>query len=118
VNAVFDTLAYAKKLQAAGLAEGIAAVHAEALAGVVEKSLATRGDIKRLKNSMAADRFAIKSDITRLENSITDVRKDMFLLEDRLSYKIEKVTYQLTIRLGSLLTAGILLIGALHKLFN
>ena len=111
MNAVFDTLAYAKKLQAAGVSERIAEVHAEALANVVEERLATKNDIIHLEKSMVDVRKELKSDIG-------DVRKAMVALEERLSYKIEKVTYQLTIRLGSLLTGGILLIGALHKLFN
>lgn len=100
MNAVFDTLAYAKKLQAAGVPEKVAEVHAEALAEVAEERLATKDDVVDLKKEIA------------------DVRRDMVSLEERLTHKIESVTYQLTIRLGSLLTAGIILVGTLHKLFN
>jgi ParB-like chromosome segregation protein Spo0J len=119
---VFDTLAYAKKLQAAGVSERIAEVHAKALAEVVEEKLATKSDINRLEGKIESDINRLESSIgnvrQELQSDIADVRKDMTALEERLTFKIEKVTYQLTIRLGSLLAAGILLIGSLHKLFN
>ncbi len=97
MNTVFDTLAFAKKLQVAGVSESVAVVHAEALA------------------EMAGERLATKDDVMRLEERLTyRIEK----VEDKFEKEIEKVTYQLTIRLGSLLTLGIVLVGALHKLFN
>ena len=57
---VFDTLAYAKKLKAAGFTEEQAEVQAEALAEIVDERLATKQDI-----------LALKRDIKELEMRLT-----------------------------------------------
>ncbi len=69
----FDTLAYTKKLKAAGVPEKQAEVQAEALAEIVDERLATKQDIKELETRM-------------------------------------------TVRLGSIMTAGIVIVAALVKL--
>ena len=46
---VFDTLAYAKKLKAAGFTEEQAEVQAEALAEIVDERLATKQDLRELE---------------------------------------------------------------------
>ncbi|MBF0132389.1 MAG: DUF1640 domain-containing protein [Magnetococcales bacterium] len=46
---VFDTLAYTKKLKAAGVPESQAEVHAEAMAELIEERLATKQDLKELE---------------------------------------------------------------------
>ncbi len=51
-SAVFDTLAYVKKLRAAGVPEDQAEVQAEALAEVVDEKLATKDDIRELKRDL------------------------------------------------------------------
>ena len=48
----FDTLAYAKKLKAAGVPESQAEVHAEAMAELVEDRLATKLDIENVRRDM------------------------------------------------------------------
>lgn len=143
MNAVFDTLAYANKLQEAGVAPEVAKVHATALAEVAEEKFATRVDVANL------DQKIINLD-QKIERVRQELKNDMVCLEERLSHKIEivaqridavnqrfdqrfelvnqrfeevtrqieNVTYKLTVRLGSLMTAGIFVIGALHKLFN
>lgn len=45
----FDTLAYTKKLRAAGVEEKQAEVQAEALAEIIEEKLATKRDLKKLE---------------------------------------------------------------------
>lgn len=45
----FDTLAYARRLRAAGFTEQQAEVQAEALAGVVGETLATKQDLRELE---------------------------------------------------------------------
>jgi len=45
----FDTLAYAKKLKAAGFTEQQAEVQAEAMAELVNEQLATKRDLKELE---------------------------------------------------------------------
>lgn len=48
----FDTLAYAKKLKAAGFTEQQAEVQAEAMAELVNEQLATKRDLKELEMSL------------------------------------------------------------------
>ncbi|HAT50081.1 MAG: DUF1640 domain-containing protein [Nitrospirae bacterium] len=48
----FDTLAYAKRLKAAGVPESQAEVHAEAMAELVEDRLATKLDIENVRRDM------------------------------------------------------------------
>ena len=48
-TAIFDTLAYAKKLKQAGVPEEQAEIHAEALAEIIDEQLATKKDLKELE---------------------------------------------------------------------
>ena len=48
----FDTLAYVKKLKAAGVPEKQAEVQAEALVGFVEEQLATKHDIELIRKDI------------------------------------------------------------------
>ncbi len=48
----FDTLAYSKKLKAAGVPEKQAEVQAEAFAEIIEERLATKQDIMMLQRDM------------------------------------------------------------------
>jgi len=41
-TAIFDTLAYGKKLKSAGVPENQAEIHAEAIAGLIDEQLATK----------------------------------------------------------------------------
>ena len=60
----FDTLAYAKKLKAAGVPENQAEVHAEAFAEIIDQHLATKQDLKDLE-------LSLKRDIKELELRLT-----------------------------------------------
>jgi uncharacterized membrane protein YheB (UPF0754 family) len=59
-TAIFDTLAYAKKLKEAGVPEKQAEIHAEAIAEIVEDRLTTKRDLKELE-------IAVQRDIKELE---------------------------------------------------
>ena len=58
-TAVFDTLAYAKKLREAGVPEKQAEVQAEALAEIADEKLATKEDIRELKGFMEKQELRI-----------------------------------------------------------
>lgn len=49
---IFDTLAYAKKLKAAGFTDEQAEVQSEALAGVLESNMPTKHDINKLEQKI------------------------------------------------------------------
>ena len=95
----FNTLAYAKKLKSAGFTEEQAEIQAEALIEIIEDRLATKQDMKELETTL-------KQDMKELE---TTLKRDMKELELRLKH-------DLTIRIGGMLTAGIVIIAALVKL--
>ncbi|MBC8182798.1 DUF1640 domain-containing protein [candidate division KSB1 bacterium] len=87
----FDSLAYVQKLKAAGVSEKQAVVHAEIFTKIIEDRLATKQDI-----------YLLKRDIKELETSL---KRDMKELEMRL-----------TIRLGAMMTGGIIIVATLVKL--
>jgi predicted phage-related endonuclease len=87
----FDTLAYSKKLRAAGVPEKQAEVQAEAFAEIIEERLATKQDIVLLQR-----------DIKTLE---TDLKRDMKEMEMRL-----------TIRLGVMMAGCIAVVATLVKI--
>lgn len=92
---VLNTLDYAKKLKAVGFTEDQAEVQAEYLAELVDEQLATKKDFKELEVSL-------KRDIKELNLAH---KHDMKELEIRL-----------TIRLGAMMTAGIVIVATLVKL--
>ena len=94
-SAIFDTLAYAKKLKAVGFTEEQAEVQAETLSEIIDERLATKQDI-----------LALKKDIKELE---TRLKRDMKEME--LSLK-----HDLTFRFGTMIAASIVIIAALVKL--
>ena len=100
----FDTLQYSKKLREAGFSEHQAEVQAEALREqseavqeFVEQNLATKGDIKMLEKEMKAVEERIANRFNETNNRITEMG------------------YKMTIRLGGMLVAGIVVLGVLIK---
>jgi len=109
----FDTLAYAKKLKAAGFTDKQAEVQAEAIAEIIEERLATKQDILDLKRDMKEMETALRREILDLKRDMkemeTSLKRDMKEIEIRLKH-------DLTLRLGAMLTAGIAIVAALVKL--
>lgn len=74
----FDTLAYTKKLKAAGVPEKQAEVQAETFAEIIEERLATKRDLKELEMSLKRDikelELAMKSN---LERSLASVKSEI-----------------------------------------
>jgi len=64
ITAIFDTLAYAKKLKSAGFTEDQAEIQAQALAEIIEERLATKQDLKELE-------LRLKQDLKELELRLT-----------------------------------------------
>jgi 2-phosphoglycerate kinase len=90
----FDTLKFARRLQAAGMDARLAEEQAEALAEALEanlQELATKADIA-----------VVRKDLQQLES---DLRKEMLLLEQRL-----------IIKLGGMLVVAVGVVATLVKL--
>ena len=96
---IFDTLAYAKKLKAAGFTDDQAEIQAQTLVEIIEERLATKQDLKELE-------LSLKQDMKELELSL---KQDIKELELRLKL-------DLTLRLGGMLVAGIAIVATLVKL--
>jgi hypothetical protein len=91
-SAIFDTHAFIKRLTAAGMPEAQAEILADQQSRVLGDQLATKQDIALLRGDLES----LRSDMTAMEQRIKD---------------------QLTIRLGSMLAAAVVLVGALVALF-
>ena len=88
---MFDTLAYAEKLKAAGISDPQARAHAEGLLTIVEQNLATKTDIELL-------------------------RRDMKELETGLRHELKEIESRMTMRLGGLIVAGVGALAVLMRL--
>jgi hypothetical protein len=96
----FDTLQYVKKLKEAGVAENIAEIQAEAFKEVMENNLASKQDIKDLRQDMLAMKKDLTHDIEGLSRNIELVKKD------------------LTIRLGGMMAVSVSILGVLISILN
>ena len=79
----FDTLAYARKLKAAGIPEVQAEAQATALVEVLKESvseLATRADVS-----------AVKADVNAVQVDVNNVRQEIRVLEVTLKQEIRSV---------------------------
>lgn len=66
----FDTLAYVKKLKAAGVPETQAEVQAETFAEIIEDRIATKHDIFMLKQDLKELELTLKRDIANIKAEI------------------------------------------------
>ncbi len=134
----FDTLAYAKKLKAAGFTDLQAEVQTEALVEIVEGRLATRQNLKETEAGLKLNIESVRSDLKETEAAlrrdmkemeaglkldIESVRSDLKETEAALKLDIESIRrdmkemeQRLTIRLGGLIATSIIIVAALVKL--
>ncbi|MEN9916573.1 MAG: hypothetical protein RLY40_505 [Pseudomonadota bacterium] len=96
----FDTLQYVKKLKEAGVAENVAEIQAEAFKEVMENNLATKQDVKDLRQDMLIMKKDLTHDIETVSRNVELVKKD------------------LTIRMGSMLAIAVSILSVLITLLN
>lgn len=82
--AIFNTLQYARKLEAAGVSTQQAEVQSYALAEIIEGVMVTKADLEKLEMS---------------------VLSKMHELDTRLSLRIDTLENRLTIKLGGMMFA-------------
>ncbi len=101
MNAVpFDTLKFARKQEASGMAGAMAAGTAEALADAMSGAeLATKADLSDLRTELKADIASVRTELTGLRS---EFKSDLELLRRDL---VIKVGSMLVISVGILLTA-------------
>jgi len=127
----FDTLKFARHLEASGLAPSTAAAASEALAdAMIGADFATRSDIAALgdatKNDIAALREGTKSDIAALRDDMkrefatlrseyksdaaairSETKSDNAMLRLETKSDIELARRDITIKLGSMIILGV-----------
>lgn len=80
---MMDTLAYVKRLRAAGVPEDQAEAHAEALNAAVESQVATRADLKltegALRQELASVEAALRQELASVNARLTAVEAELRL---------------------------------------
>jgi len=64
-SVAFDTLGYFEKLPSAGVPEPQAKAHADAMRGLVEERLATKGDLRELEMRLDLRLAELKGDLVK-----------------------------------------------------
>jgi hypothetical protein len=100
----FDTHAYVKRLEAAGVPEPQAEVHAEALAELVVTHLATKQDLTDME--------------ARMDSRFKEVNSRFNELEARMDSRCKELELRLTLRFGAMLAASIAIVVALLAALN
>ncbi len=135
ITAIFDTLAYSKKLRAVGFTEQQAEVQAEGIAELIDTKLATKDDIHELEKSIQALAATTKKDIENLalatkkdieglalttkkdiEGLAFTTKKDIQDTSVRNKTDLKELSYKLTIQTGLMLVGVVALLGTLIKL--
>lgn len=71
-----------------------------------------KNDIKEVRNEINEAR----NEINEVRNEINDVKNGLTQLKSEMDQKFETQTYKLTVRLGAMIAAGIVLISVLSKI--
>lgn len=112
-----DTLAYARRLREAGFTSEQAEGQAEALAAAMTDTLATKQDLSELRAYMDAGFAAAKHEIreleTRMDAGFAAVKHEIRELETRMDARFADLERRMTLRLGTMLVAGIGVVSAL-----
>lgn len=116
----FDTLAYAKKLKAAGLDSKIAEVQAEVqvemLNSCVTENLASKQDVNEVKFELEKFRVEFRSDLERLDaefkSDIEELRNETKSEIAELKLDMKNLEHRLTLRLGAIVVGAFTLLAA------
>ena len=130
----FDALKHVETLKKAGVPDDQATAQVRVLNEIIDSNLATkrdwkemeqatRRDIKELEHKMKETEQATRRDIKELEHKMKETeqatRRDIKELEHKikeLEHKMKEMEQRIIIKLGSLLTTGLVAIVALSKL--
>ena len=112
-TAIFDTHAYVKRLVAAGMPEPQAEIIADEQRSLIDNKLATKQDIKALEVGLRRD---IKQLEAAIKHDTAEIRRDMKERESELKRDIDDVKRDLTIRMGGMMVAAVIVIADPVKL--
>jgi hypothetical protein len=108
-----DTLGYAKRLRDAGIPQAQAEAHAEAAREFVMAELVTRTDLETGLQAVTTD---LQTGLQAVRAELQAVRTESHNAVQLLEAKIDTQTLRLTVRLGGLVAAGIVIVSAIVKL--
>lgn len=114
----FDTLKFARHLEASGLAGPAAAGAAEALADALTGSnLATRADLTAAITGVNGEILGVKGEIQGLKGEILGVKAEIAAVKTELKNDIELSRRDITIKFGSMLVIAVgVLLAAIRYL--
>ncbi len=98
----FDPLAYSSELEAAGVPQGQAKVHARALANVLSDAVCVR-DLSRVENNLRDEMRAMESRlIARIDQVRADLGNRIEALHTEFSARIDLLKVELNVRIDLL----------------
>jgi chromosome segregation ATPase len=97
---MFNSLKYAKQLEKAGVSREQAEAHLQILAEVMESNLATREDIKDIRQEM-------QQEFKDVRKEIGDVRGEITHLRQEIKSDIQQSEQRMTIRIGTIVSIAI-----------
>jgi len=113
----FDTLAYVKKLKAAGVPESQAEAQAETFVEIIEGRLATRLDLRRTEAVLRKDIEQIRSDLKKdIEQIRSDTKKDFQQSRSDFAKEHAKTKLEIIRWTVGMLLAQIAIVATLVKL--
>jgi hypothetical protein len=121
---VFDTYSYVKRLVGAGMSEAQAEIQVEAVVSFLDERVTTKHDLQLLQRDMVEMDANLRRDIKEIEANLkrdikeieANLKRDIKEMELVLRGEIEQLQLKLTIRLGAILTAGLVILATLVKL--
>jgi len=127
----FDTLSYAKKLQAVGFTPEQAEVQAETFLAIVQEQLVSKRDLKELEKEMKFDagevKRELKVDIEKVRLEIEEVKRELKVdianiglevknLESRMQNQTELLRRDLKIWFGGMLVVTVSVLSGMMTL--
>jgi hypothetical protein len=108
---MFNTLKYAKLLEEAGFSREQAETSIKIPIEIMEEKLATKQDISELKSELATK--ASKQDIAELKSELATKADKQDIAE--FKQDLLQLKYDLTLKLGAMISAAVAVVEALHK---
>ncbi len=113
----FDALKYVENLRKAGVPDRQAEAQVRILNETIDSNLATKRDMKEMEQKLTRDMKEMEQKLTRdikeMEQKLT---RDIKEMEQKLTRDMKEMEQRIVIKLGSLLTAGLVALVALSKL--
>ncbi|MBF0240656.1 MAG: hypothetical protein HQM12_23390 [SAR324 cluster bacterium] len=110
---IFDTLAFAERLEKVNFSHEQAKVLTEELKNILDDNVATKLDIQEVKREIQEVKRELKLDIKELENRMETRFKEM---DNKMETRLKELEMRMTIRLGSLMVVAVGAMATLVKL--